>query len=104
MQWNGLIVDKSIWEPEQPQNYLRAIPDNMTVPDPRPEGAAVFTNGDLLVQEDSSAFVLEDNSGNIALEVLVGPFPGIPWLREDGTPYYRESEELEGLPMEILRE
>lgn len=104
MEWNGLIVDEKDWEPEQPQNYLRAIPDNMTVPDPRPEGAPVFLNGALLVQEDYNAFLLEDGSGFIALEVQLGPYPGIPWLREDGTTYYRESETSDGLPVPIIRE
>lgn len=41
-QWNGLIVNRKDWEAEQPQNYLRPIPDNMTVPDPRPVGTEVF--------------------------------------------------------------
>lgn len=67
-QWNGLIVDRKDWEAEQPQNYLRAIPDDMTVPDPRPEPAPIFLNYDAITQEDFNFIMLEDGSGYLVQE------------------------------------
>ncbi len=66
-QWNGLIVDRKDWEAEQPQNYIRAIPDDMSVPDPRPEGADVFF-GDPILLEDGNLILLEDGSGALTQE------------------------------------
>lgn len=35
-EWQGLIVDRSVWEPRQPQDLVKGRPDNQTVPKPRP--------------------------------------------------------------------
>lgn len=35
-EWNGLLVWDKVWEQRQPQDYLRGIPDNMSVPYSRP--------------------------------------------------------------------
>jgi hypothetical protein len=35
-EWNGLIVDKSVFEPRQPQDFVRGRAERMGVPDPRP--------------------------------------------------------------------
>lgn len=67
-QWNGLIVNRKDWEAEQPQNYLRAIPDDMTVPEPRPEGAEVFVLIALITQENGGAILLENGLGALAQE------------------------------------
>ncbi len=34
--WNGFIVDESRWEPRQPQDLVRGVPDYQSVPDARP--------------------------------------------------------------------
>lgn len=36
IQWNGLRVLKRFAEPRQPQDFVRAILDDQTVPNPRP--------------------------------------------------------------------
>ena len=41
-EWNNLIVDRKLWEERQPQDFVRGIPDNQTVPEPRPRSPNVF--------------------------------------------------------------
>lgn len=77
-QWNGLIVDKKDWEAEHPQNYLRAIPDDSSVPEPRPEATDTFYTTDSWLWEDGGAIQLEDNLGNWA------PETDDNWLLLDG--------------------
>lgn len=35
-EWTGLIVDESIWEPRNAQDFVRGVRDDQTVPLPRP--------------------------------------------------------------------
>lgn len=35
-QWNRLRVDESVWEPRQPQDLVKGVPDYQSVPDARP--------------------------------------------------------------------
>lgn len=35
-EWNGLIVATDLWEIRQPQDLVKGIIDDQTVPDPRP--------------------------------------------------------------------
>lgn len=41
-EWNGLIVGENLWEIRQPQDFVRGVPDDQTVPEPRPVPANVF--------------------------------------------------------------
>lgn len=42
-EWTGLRVCRDgCWDPRHPQDYVRAVPDNMALHDPRPEPADVF--------------------------------------------------------------
>lgn len=41
-EWNGLIVDERFWEPRQPQDLVRGLPDYQAVPEPRPLAPNVF--------------------------------------------------------------
>ena len=43
-EWDGLYVCTSnrCWEPRQPQDYVKGIPDNMSVPISRPEAGNEF--------------------------------------------------------------
>lgn len=34
-EWTQLIVGDDLWEARQPQDFVRGVPDNQTVPDPR---------------------------------------------------------------------
>lgn len=42
MEWQGLIVGKDLWEIRQPQDFVRGVPDNQNVPDPRSQLATPF--------------------------------------------------------------
>jgi hypothetical protein len=42
-EWNGLIVGKDLWEARQPQDFVRGVADDQTVPDARPIPPDVFT-------------------------------------------------------------
>lgn len=41
-EWTGLIVDKSIWEIRQPQDFVRGVKDDQSVPKPRPLPPDIF--------------------------------------------------------------
>jgi hypothetical protein len=41
-EWTGLIVDESVWEPRQPQDLVKGVPDLQFVPEPRPLAPNVF--------------------------------------------------------------
>jgi hypothetical protein len=34
-EWQNLIVDKKLWEPRQPQDFVKGVPDDQSVPDAR---------------------------------------------------------------------
>lgn len=52
-EWNGLLVFDQVWEIRQPQDYLKGIPDDQSVPYARPMQEPTFltvnqvTPGDL---------------------------------------------------------
>lgn len=41
-EWNGLRVSECVWEPRQPQDLVRGVKDDQTVPDPRVLAPASF--------------------------------------------------------------
>jgi hypothetical protein len=43
-QWDNLIVRLESFEPRQPQDFVRGVPDNQTVPEPRPHQKDIFIN------------------------------------------------------------
>jgi hypothetical protein len=46
LEWDNLLVCKDgCWEARQPQDYIRAIPDNRPVPMARPEATDQFITG-----------------------------------------------------------
>lgn len=50
--WEGYFVcEDTCWEPRQPQDFVRGVPDKQSVPIPRPERAWSFTE-DYLTAED----------------------------------------------------
>lgn len=53
-QWNNLIVELETYEPRQPQDLVKGVKDNQTVPDARPLSPAVFI-GPLYVQTASAS-------------------------------------------------
>lgn len=44
-QWDGLRVCKSCWEPRNPQDFVRGVQDNQSVPIARPDSTPTFTEG-----------------------------------------------------------
>jgi len=40
-EWTGLIVRDKSWDPRHPQDFVQGVPDNQTVPNPRPEPAGI---------------------------------------------------------------
>jgi hypothetical protein len=55
-EWNNLIVDQARWEPRQPQDLVKGVPDNQSVPDPRPLGQNVYV-GPVSVQTTAAAII-----------------------------------------------
>jgi len=41
-EWTGLIVDKDVWDPRHPQDFVRGLYDRQTVPNPRPVPTPVY--------------------------------------------------------------
>lgn len=41
-QWDSLIVEKSVWEARQPQDFVRGVKDDQTIPLPRPLGPPIW--------------------------------------------------------------
>ena len=56
MEWNGLIVDQNVWEPRQPQDLVRGVPDIQSVPDARPLGQNIYV-GPISVQTTADAVI-----------------------------------------------
>lgn len=55
-QWDGLIVDENVWEARQPQDLVKGVPDNQSVPDARPLGSNVFV-GPISTQTTANASI-----------------------------------------------
>lgn len=51
-EWNNLLVWDQVYEPRQPQDYLRGVPDPQAVPFSRPKTAPVFIDDDNPVSPD----------------------------------------------------
>jgi len=51
-QWNGLIVHRSSIEYRNEQDFVRGVPDNQRVPEPRPEKADVFLTANQVTADD----------------------------------------------------
>lgn len=46
-EWQGLIVKKEVFEPRQPQDFVRGVQDIQTVPLARPRPTNVFIQSEL---------------------------------------------------------
>lgn len=56
LEWNGLLVDRSLWEARQPQDFVKGVKDNQTVPNARPLPPNQFV-GPLYVQLSADAAI-----------------------------------------------
>lgn len=55
-EWNGYLVEDSVWEQRQPQDLVKGVPDQQFVPEPRPLAPNVFV-GPQWVQTTADAAV-----------------------------------------------
>lgn len=55
-EWTGLEVDKSLWEIRQPQDFVRGVKDDQSVPVPRPMPPNIF-DGPIYTQLNAAAAV-----------------------------------------------
>lgn len=106
MQWNNLIVRKEVWEPRQPQDFVKGVVDDQTVPLPRPRSVSAYDGplhtfittaaniGDLLIEVNSSErmyagdqidLVLDDGT---LLQTMIVQVPDTSHLRlQDKLPW-----------------
>lgn len=73
-EWTGLIVGKGLWESRQPQDFVRAVTDDQTVPKARPVPPNVFV-GPFSVQIAADAAV---GATILFLDNVIGITPGDP--------------------------
>lgn len=71
-QWDNLIVDERVWEPRQPQDLVKGVPDIQSVPDARPLGQNVYV-GPISVQTTANAVVGETS---IPVQTTFGFYAG----------------------------
>lgn len=69
MEWQGLIVDKRVYEARQPQDFVTGVPDNQTVPYPRPRQANTFVGNSTIAE--FQVYGLYPSSG-VAFEIQNG--------------------------------
>lgn len=55
-EWDGLIVDQKLWEARQPQDFVRGVADDQTVPNARPDPPPLFV-GPIFTQLSRAAAV-----------------------------------------------
>lgn len=61
-EWTGSIVDERVWEARQPQDLVRGVQDQQSVPEARPLAPNAFVGpiyGELSADAAPQAFVLE---------------------------------------------
>lgn len=110
MQWDNLRVDVSVFETRQPQDLVKGVKDNQSVPNARPlppnqfvgpvwttttadapigsywlalDSLASFQFGDLI------AIMTNADGGTLFYTTIIG-VGGYPLLNEDGTPLLTE--------------
>lgn len=62
-QWNNIIVRLESWEPRQPQDFVKGVPDYQMVPEPRPRQTNTFL-GPLV-----SSIIAPTPTGSILIEI-----------------------------------
>ena len=70
-EWQGLIVEKRVFEPRQPQDFVRGVNDIQTVPAPRPRQTNTFIQ---MVANRSEFEVLGDSPIGPGFDVQNGQF------------------------------
>lgn len=68
MEWNNLIVDQRVFEPRQPQDFVRGVNDDQTVPYARPR----TLNQPVNVTATCLFQVYGDNTPQVSFDVFEG--------------------------------
>ena len=66
-EWNGLIVSDRVWEARQPQDFVKGVADNQTVPEARPRQPNAYIaagNGNAMFQIEPYSDPAVGTSGN----------------------------------------
>jgi len=64
-EWTGLYVQTKVWEIRQPQDFVKGVIDDQTVPDARPRSIDVFVGPlttNIAIQANPGATLLNVNS------------------------------------------
>jgi len=97
MEWNGLIVDEARWEPRQPQDLVKGVPDLQSVPDARPLGQNVYV-GPVSVQTTAAAVV---GQTSIPVQTTFGFYAGAKigcmTDQDNGTVFFTTLSSISGL-------
>lgn len=67
-EWNNLIVSDRVWEARQPQDFVKSVTDNQTVPNARPRSPNPAVGTTLIAQFE----VYGDLPGRVSFEVQSG--------------------------------
>lgn len=79
-EWNGLRVDRRVYEDRHPLDFLRSRPDDQTVQDALPGATAQFITGQ--VSADSLTGTTAPDDGGTIWDVDDNGFPGTVWDAE----------------------
>ncbi len=52
LTWDGYLVKSEFWEPRQPQDFVRGVKDDQTVPIARPEQEDTFLSANEVKRGD----------------------------------------------------
>ncbi len=66
-EWTGLMVcADTCWEPRNPQDFVKGVPDKQNPPWVRPEPADVFIPSfGFMLYEDGTIMLFEDDAGDV---------------------------------------
>lgn len=82
-EWNNLIVRKDVWEIRQPQDFVKGIPDNQTVPLARPRSVDAYDGP--LHTFITIAAITGDTIINVNQTARMYPGDKIELVLDDGT-------------------
>jgi hypothetical protein len=69
-KWDNTWACEQDWEPRQPQDYLKGIKDNMSVPLSRPDPPNLFIQDEIVTEIPIISLILSIFSQMIALHIL----------------------------------
>lgn len=72
-QWDGQWVWSRTVDRRNPQDWVRGVKDDMSIPHPRPESPDEFVASALLWEDGETIMTVEGNSGNVILSEGVVP-------------------------------